>query len=552
MTTESLQAPPRDDSDQALQYFSFAESLWAAILVVSLYLVNDLPGQAKSLAKTAQARTALAASAAGTAAGTALAAAGLIAHAVAAVTADHARAVKSVAAEKARPVLEPLGFGHGRDSKTAAWRVVRYPQFRHYLLGSVISNWGTWLQNTAQMLLAYNFTHSVLTVGLVTCAQFSTPLIFAPWASVVADRVGARRTLVVTQVASAIITATMAILGFTHSLSETYLFIGAFAIGLMFTFALPAQSALIPALVPDDPADSKAAMVMNSVAYNAGRMVAPAFTVLIVMIAGFWWVFALNTVTFAVFVGVLRNVRPLAAVPMTKTSRVRDGLRVAREDRRILVLLLVVAAVTLAEDPVLVLGPGLARHSFHIPYDCSGYFLCALGAGSVVSSLLPRRGSPSTRRAAAALGLLGVSIVTFVLAPWMWLSVAAAFSAGLWGLIAGSAAQAMLRHHAGKDRALQVMGLWAVAWAGSKPFASLLDGLLPSLTSVQITGVIMAIPALLPALLLILRPEATRRVIKYQPPHTPQESHESQESQESQEPQWVQPFTEAAGGDIAA
>ena len=108
------------------------------------------------------------------------------------------------------------------------------------------------------------------------------------------------------------------------------------------------------------------------------------------MTAGFWWVFALNAVTFAIFVGVLRKVRPLAPVPISNKSRVRDGMLVVRDDRKILVLLLVVAASTLAEDPVLVLGPGLARHAFHVSYDSSGYFLCALGAGCVLSSLVPK------------------------------------------------------------------------------------------------------------------------------------------------------------------
>lgn len=426
---------------------------------------------------------------------------------------DTSDRVKSGARAAADVALESLGFDHVGDSKAPPWRVLARSQFLRFFLGSVISNWGTWLQNTAQILLAYRFTHSVLTVGLVTCAQFSTPLLFGPWASIIPDRIGARRTLIITQVLSAIATATMALLQFTHSLSETYMFIGAITVGLMFTFALPAQSALIPALVKDDAADSKAAVTMNSVAYNAGRMVAPACALLIVMMAGFGCIFAVNAVTFIIFAGVLCQLEPPSQVPMSKKARVRDGLLVVRHDRRILVLLLVVAAVTLAEDPVLVLGPGLARHAFHISYDSSGYFLCALGAGSVLSSLLPRRPSPSTRRAAAALGLLGVSIVVFAWAPWMWLSVAAAFSAGLWGLVAGSAAQAMLRYHAGKEGALQVMGLWAVAWAGSKPFASLLDGLLPSAAGVRWTGVIMATPALLPPLLLILMPNLIRGLI---------------------------------------
>jgi MFS family permease len=498
-TTETLPAPAPEDSDQAAQYFAVFSSFCAAILA----------GRRAAVA-----------------------------------TAGGVRAISEVTVETAQMALQSLGFDHaGGDSKAAAWQALKHPQFRRFFLGSIISNWGTWLQNTAQILLAYKFTHSVLTVGLITSAQFSTPLIFGPWASIVADRVGARRTLTITQIISAIITGTVAILQFAGALSEPLLFIAAFTVGLMFTFALPAQSALIPALVPDRSADTKAAVVMNSVAYNAGRMVAPACTVLIIVTAGFWCVFALNAVTFAIFVRVLRKLKPLSPVPMSGKSRVRDGLHVVRADRRILVLLMVVAAITLAEDPVLVLGPGLARHSFHISYDSSGYFLCALGAGSVVSSLVRRRGALSTRRVAAALGLLGVSIVIFSLAPWMWLSLAAAFSAGLFGLVAGSAAQAMLRHLAGRERALQVMGLWAVAWAGSKPFASLLDGLLPSLAGVQITGVIMAIPALIPPLVLLLAPGLARRVISELSTQSPQGS---------REPQWIQSSPETTGGRIAA
>ena len=113
ITTETLQAPPRDDSAQTLQSFSFAESFRAAIPVVRSRKVNDLLSQAKSAAKTARACTVLAARGAGTVADKALAAAGLITHAVAAVTTDRARAVSSAAAEKAQPVLEPPGI-HSR------------------------------------------------------------------------------------------------------------------------------------------------------------------------------------------------------------------------------------------------------------------------------------------------------------------------------------------------------------------------------------------------------------------------------------------------------
>ena len=49
-------------------------------------------------------------------------------------------------------------------------------------------------------------------------------------------------------------------------------------------------------------------------------------------------------------------------------------------------------------------------------------------------------------------------------------------------------------------------GRWAIAWAGSKPFASLVDGTLGSWIGPQWTGLILAAPALIPLLVIMLEP----------------------------------------------
>jgi MFS family permease len=422
------------------------------------------------------------------------------------------RTVRPRATSAVELVSDRLGFVGASGSKEASWQVLGHKQLRHYFVGSLVSNAGTWLQNTAQMLLAYQLRHSVFTVGLVTCAQFSSPLLLGSWAGVAADRFGSKCTLLTTQVASVAITAVLAFLEFTHSLGEYPLLAGAFMTGLMFTFALPAQSVIIPSLVPSDDG-TKAAMAMNSVSYNAGRALAPALGVFIVSAFGFCWAFTLNAVSFGIFTIVLLMVHPCRPLPARARSRVRDGFRIAWDERKIMLLLLMVAMVTFADDPVLVLGPALARHA-GMPDDWSGYFLSVLGAGSVLGSLLPRRKSPSARRAATALALLGISIMIFVTVSWAWISLAAAFAAGIAGLVAGSAAQAMLVGLAGPDRALRVMGLWTVAWAGSKPIASIIDGALPSLLGVRATGAILAFPTLLPLIILIFRPGLVQRWIK--------------------------------------
>ena len=98
--------------------------------------------------------------------------------------------------------------------------------------------------------------------------------------------------------------------------------------------------------------------------------------------------------------------------------------------------------------------------------------------------------------------------------PSIWVSTVAAFAAGAAGLVAGSAAQAMLVGMARPERAVRVMGLWTVAWAGSKPIASIIDGSLPSLVGIRITGVLLASPTFLPIIVLIFCPSIVQWVLK--------------------------------------
>jgi MFS family permease len=98
------------------------------------------------------------------------------------------------------------------EPKSASWHVLKQPRFLLHFGGSFVSNMGTWLQNTAQMLLAYQITHSAFAVGLVTSAQFSGFLVLGPWAAKLADILGSRRVLVCSLLVSAGIAGLMAYL----------------------------------------------------------------------------------------------------------------------------------------------------------------------------------------------------------------------------------------------------------------------------------------------------------------------------------------------------
>jgi predicted MFS family arabinose efflux permease len=407
-----------------------------------------------------------------------------------------------------------ISLGQADGPKVSTWRVVTLPRFRWYFAGSVVSNFGTWLQNTAQVILTYQLTHSVFWVGVVTCAQFTSPLLLGPWAGVWTHRLGTWRVLITTQCVSLIIAGTLAGLQISGAMRERWLISGAIGIGIAFTFALPALAVTVPTLVP--PGQTKRALAMDSVSYNLGRALAPVLGVLLLLTGGAGFAFAVNAASFGFFTVVLVCLRPRELRPQASKSQVRNGIRIAWNDRRIMVLLLMVAAVTIAADPILVLGPALA-HSFGDSADWSGIFIAALGAGNVIGSLPRRSQHASIRRAALAMCVLSITMVVFVLAHTIWLSFAAALVAGMACLLAGAALKTLLLHHARLSTGCQasVMAAWALAWAGSKPIASLADGLLVSPLGVRGTGILLALPALLPAVVLVLFPAFGKRLVRH-------------------------------------
>jgi predicted MFS family arabinose efflux permease len=410
-------------------------------------------------------------------------------------------------------------------ARRSSWQLLGHRDFCLYFVGSLGSNLGTWLQNTVQVLLAYQFTHSAFYVGLVVSAQFAGALFLSPWAAVLASRIGARRTLVGTQCISAAVAVIMGMASRSGMLDEQVLVVGASCLGVVFALAIPVQTALVPTLVPE--ADIESAMAMNQVSYNSGRALAPALAVLVIAFIGPNWIFGINAASFALFAILLsalkwgscstRTPSTLDAWDSRERVRVADGIRVARRSRRLLLLLAIVAAVTLADDPIQVLSPGVA-HILHLRGTWAAYFIAALGWGIVLGSLPPvarrKAANPShaSRRAAWSLLALALSVIVFATARSPVLSLFGAFAAGVAGLFTGAATQALI---VGTHRrfAASVAGLWAVAWAGTKPIASLLDGFLGSRIGILPAVIVLVFPAAGLALCeLTLPPNAKKRI----------------------------------------
>src|SRR5205085_481927 len=97
----------------------------------------------------------------------------------------------------------------------AAWRVIRSRNFGPYFVGNAASASGTWFQNLAASILVFRLTHSPFLLGVLNFCQFAPILVLSPWAGSLADRFDRRLLLLVTQLLSTALGATLATLAWS-------------------------------------------------------------------------------------------------------------------------------------------------------------------------------------------------------------------------------------------------------------------------------------------------------------------------------------------------
>lgn len=388
----------------------------------------------------------------------------------------------------------------------SALRVLRQGNFAPYFIGNLLSNCGTWFQSIAQALLVYRLTHSTLLVGVASFAQFAGVILLAPWSGAAADRFDRRRLIVATQLCAAVITGSLALLAAVE-LDSVAVVIGlALLLGLTTAFSTPALQAILPSLVPRD--DLDAAVAMNSVTFNLARAVGPVAGALVVERFGIPWAFGINSLSYLALVAALFIVHPRPHDAGARARpRLRDSLRLIGERRELLVLLLVVAAVSVAIDPITTVGPAFATEIFGQRDTMAGYLIGAFGAGAVAASVLPLgMGSRPFRTIALMLVVMGGGMVAFALSPHPFFAYGTLVIAGFGYLSGQTRATTRLQLGVEDHERGRIMALWSVAFLGSRPLASLLDGALAAAAGPRVATLLMSLPVFAAAALLLLRP----------------------------------------------
>ena len=268
---------------------------------------------------------------------------------------------------------------------------LRHPQFRLYIFGMAVSMIGTWMQNIAQPWLAFTITQSPFLLSLVTAAQLLPVLLLSLFAGVIIDYYPKKSILIMTQIASAIITAILAVLVWTGRVQFWHILLLSTLLGAVNSVDIPARAAFVNDLVERE--DLMNAVALNSTIFNTARIVGPALAGIVMGLFGAAFCFLLNSISFTAVIICLLFIKPKNHSAIHKSDSkimadIKDGLSYLFRSRTLSGTLAITAIVVTFTMNFSVLIPVFATRILNQQETGFGFLMSFMGVGTLVGALL--------------------------------------------------------------------------------------------------------------------------------------------------------------------
>ncbi|HEY7834895.1 MAG TPA: MFS transporter [Ktedonobacterales bacterium] len=347
-------------------------------------------------------------------------------------------------------------------------KTLRNRDFSLLWLGGLISSAGDWVLAIGLPIYVYLLTRSVLATSITLITSQLPGILLGSVAGIFVDRWDRRRTLVA---ANALLALGLLPLLLVRTPDLVWIvYAVAFVEGCLEQFTVPAQNALLPALVGEE--HLVAANSLNSVSSNLARLVGPALGGLIAALGGLNGIVLADAVSFVLagllIAGIRMRVTPAVtaapapsaeSLPAAEVSALRraarewaDGLRVIVHERTLSVLLLMFAISMLGEGVFGVLYPVFVYRILHGQALQIGQLMSAQAVGGLIGGLLVGWIGPRVMSrwviglGQVFFGLIDLAIFnTPAFFPAFWLSVGLFVAVGIPGLASITGAQSLLQ-----------------------------------------------------------------------------------------------------------
>jgi len=385
--------------------------------------------------------------------------------------------------------MTPARLALRRIARFEGWSAMHHRNYRLFFAGQGLSLIGTWMMTVAQSWLILQLTGDPLLLGVVAAVQWLPVLFLGLFGGLIADTLPKRRTMVGTQSFAALLSLTMAILVFTHTVAVWHVIVIAFLLGLRNAVDLPTRQSFAVEMVGRD--DVGNAVALNSAMFNGARVIGPAVAGITIGAFGVGPAFLIDAISYlAVIVALLAmregdlHTRPGMAPP-TSVGAVIDnlgeGLSYVRRTRNVLLAILTVGLVSTFGMNFTVVIPPFVQEVLSGDATAYGFLMAATGLGSIASALSI---AFSGRTVPIVIGLGGATlgIAELVLGGTSSFPIAllAMLFAGVGGIAMAATANTLVQLTVPDHLRGRVMSVYTTVFAGSTPIGGLLSGAVAS------------------------------------------------------------------------
>ncbi len=350
--------------------------------------------------------------------------------------------------------------------------------FRIFWLGQLVSVTGLWMQTVAQGWLVLELTGSPLVLGLTAAARSVPVLLLVIPAGIAADRFDKRRIILSTNVVATFAAGLMGVLAILDAIDVPTILVIAAILGVTNAFELPARQSYVSELVGTRYVAN--AIALNSLLFNAARVIGPAIAGILVAVVGPGWAMLVNAISYVpVMVGLLLIRHTHVPRPVVRAgTALAEAVRYLRSEPRLAHLFPLLAAQTILASGPLILAPSLAR-DLGQEAEGLGVLLAATGIGAVFGGLRLAATSERSSRwqilLAAGLALAAGNIG--VVLSGSYAIALLCFAVQGWGMVTFNASSNTLIQTITPQRLRgRIMSLYALVLLGLMPAGGILLG----------------------------------------------------------------------------
>jgi len=380
-----------------------------------------------------------------------------------------------------------MGFNVKVDGN---WRSFRHRNYRILFPANTISNIGSWAQRVAQDWLVLELTQSGIYLGIVTAIQFTPFLLFSLHGGAFADRFDKRKLLIGTNALGAFSAMALGTLVMTNHVELWHVFALAAVLGISTAIDAPVRQTFAADIVGQD--DLPNAVSLNSANFNAGRLVGPALSGLLIAAFGTGPSFLFNGISYLFAIGALMamNEKEFFYQERAKSkTNVREGLHYALARPDIYVVMLIVFFLGTFGLNFQIFNALMATKEFGkgpAAYGLLGTFV-AIGSfsGAIASARLER--FRKTRFVILAGGAFALAILVLSILPNYTAYAIFLPICGVTALITMITANSIVQVNSDPAIRGRVMGIYLLIFMGGTPVGSPVIGLMAEAIGIRST-----------------------------------------------------------------